>query len=83
VAVLILRFPSNRNDVVSNSDKHSVPGQLVQQQPLTIRSANALLSAAPSFKAAVDDMAFRSSNIPIPKGKRSVVSELSKEKIKL
>jgi hypothetical protein len=48
-----------------------------------MRSANALLAAAPSFKTAVDAMAFHSQTIPLPEGKRSAVSVLSKEKIKL
>lgn len=81
--VLILHIRSNRNEVVSNTDNHPLAQQVVQQQPLTMRDANALLAAAPSFKAAVDDMAFRPQTISIPQGKRSVVRELSKEKIKL
>jgi hypothetical protein len=48
-----------------------------------MRSANALMAKAPSFKAMVDDMAFRSQTIPLPKGKRSAVAVLAKEKIKL
>jgi len=55
----------------------------MEDQPLTMRSANALVAKAPSFKAMVDDMAFRSQNIPLPKGKRSAVAVLGKEKIKL
>jgi hypothetical protein len=57
--------------------------QLVPLQPLTMRSANALLATAPSFKAAVDNMAFRSQTLPVPKGKQSAVAVLGKEKIKL
>ncbi len=69
---------------VSNpaSDAASGP-QLVPSQPLTIRSANALLAAVPSFKAAVDNMAFHSRTIPFPNGKQSAIAVLSKEKIKL
>jgi hypothetical protein len=48
-----------------------------------MRSANALIVKAPSFKALVDGMAFRSQTIPVPKGKLSAVAVLVKEKIKL
>jgi hypothetical protein len=48
-----------------------------------MRSANALMVKAPSFKALVDDMAFRSQAIPAPKGRLSAVGVLGKEKIKL
>jgi len=52
-------------------------------QQLTIRSANALLATAPSFKTAVDDVAaeaLRSPRIPLPDGKQSALAVLSKEK---
>jgi hypothetical protein len=52
-------------------------------EPLTMRSANAWLATAPSFKAAVDDLAFRSQTSPLPQGKQSAVAVLSKEKIRL
>ena len=51
-------------------------------QPLTIASANALLAKAPSFKVAVDDMAFRSESKPISEGTYSMLALLSKEEIK-
>jgi len=59
------------------------PERLQDSRPLTMRSANALMARAPSFKSMVDDMAFRSQTVPLPKGKRSAVAALSKEKIKL
>lgn len=52
-------------------------------QPFTMRSANAWLATAPSFKAAVDDLAFRSPTSPLPQGEQSAVAVLSKEKTKL
>jgi negative regulator of sigma E activity len=52
-------------------------------RPLTMRAANALLNAAPSYKAVIDDMAFRSENSAVATGKQSAVAVLSKEKIKL
>jgi hypothetical protein len=56
---------------------------LVNPHPLTIRDANALLATAPSFKAAVDGMAFQSKAISLPKDKRSALAVLSEEKNKL
>jgi len=57
--------------------------RLAPFEPLTMRSANAWLATAPSFKSAVDNLAFRSQGNPIQKGKQSAVALLSKEKIKL
>ena len=51
-------------------------------QPLTIVRADALLAQAPSFKAAVDDMAFRSESKPISAGRYSALALLSKEEVK-
>lgn len=51
--------------------------------PLTIASANALLAGAPSFKTAVESVAFRSGAEPLAEGKHSALALLSKEKIKL
>ncbi len=70
---------------VSNAASHgaSTAEVVVVRPPLTLRSANALLAAAPSFKAAVDDLAFRTRTTPLPKGKQSAVAVLSKEKIRL
>jgi len=52
-------------------------------EPFTMRSANAWLATAPSFKAAVDELAFRSPTSPLPQGKQSAVAVLSKEKVKI
>lgn len=52
-------------------------------QPLTMRDANALLATAPSYKAAVDCMAFHRQGPTIPKDKQSALAVLAKEKIKL
>jgi hypothetical protein len=51
-------------------------------QPLTIASANALLADAPSFKAAVDNMAFQQKSKPISNGRYSLLALLSKEEVK-
>lgn len=52
-------------------------------QSLTIGRANALLSHAPSFKEAVEQLSFRPQAAPPSKGKQSALSVLSKENIKL
>ena len=48
-------------------------------EPLTMRTANAWLATAPSFKAAVDDLTFRSGTNPIPQGEQSALAVLSRE----
>jgi hypothetical protein len=55
---------------------------VLPKQPLTMRDANALLASAPSYKAAVDSMAFHNQG-SIPKDKQSALAVLAKEKIKL
>lgn len=50
---------------------------------LTIRDADAWLGQASSFKAAVDDMAWRSQPAPMSSGKQSALAVLSKENFKL
>jgi len=75
-----------RNDrvVVPNTAHHAALAERhAPSDPLTIRSANAWLATAPSFKAAVDDLAFRTQTSPLPQGKQSAVTVLSKEKIRL
>lgn len=57
--------------------------QRAASEPLTLRSANAWLARAPSFHAAVDALAFRSSDNSVRQGQQSAVALLSKEKIKL
>ena len=62
----------------------SRPGveELNNPQPLTIAKANALLAQAPSFKAAVDNMAFQPESKPISEGRYSALALLSEEEIK-
>ena len=50
---------------------------------LTIRGANALLATAPSYKAALNGLAFHSSSSNFPNDKQSALAVLAKEKIKL
>lgn len=57
--------------------------RLVNPQLLTIRSANALLASAPSFKAAVESVAFQPETRPLSEGRHSALAALSKEESKL
>jgi len=80
---VILHIRSSRIVVSNTASDAAVAERHVPSEPLTMRSANAWLATAPSFKAAVDDLAFRSQTSPLPQGKQSAVAVLSKEKIKL
>jgi len=83
VGAVILHIRSNR--VVVSKTASAVPFAEwhAPSEPLTMRSANAWLATAPSFKAAADGLAFRSQPSPLPQGKQSAVAVLSKEKIRL
>jgi hypothetical protein len=83
IGAFILHIRGNK-DVVSNTASDAAFAERhAPSEPLTMRSANAWLAAAPSFKAAVDGLAFRSQTSPLPQGKQSAVAVLSKEKIRL
>lgn len=81
VGAVVLHFRGSRM-VVSNT-ANAVAERHAPSEPMTMRSANAWLASAPSFKAAVDDLAFRSQTSAIPQGKQSAIAVLSKEKITL
>jgi hypothetical protein len=87
-AVLVLgvvtwQVRSNR-PLVSRETKGIVTAYpLGSGPPLTVRSANAALANAHSFKDAFDDLAFRSATVALPKGAQSAVAVLSEEKTKL
>jgi hypothetical protein len=49
-------------------------------EPLTIGTANSWLATAPSFDAALDELAFRPRRNPIPANKQSAIAVLSEEK---
>jgi hypothetical protein len=82
VGAISLHIRSNRVAAPNTASEAASP-KVVRLQPLTMRSANALLATAPSFKAVVDDLAFRSESLTLPKGKQSALAVLGKEKIKL
>jgi hypothetical protein len=83
LGAVILHIRSSRIVVSNTASDAAVAEQHAPSEPLTMRTANAWLATAPSFKAAVDDLAFRSQPSPLPQGKQSAVAMLSKEKIRL
>ena len=83
VAVAVLGFHARPGRIAPPVETFAIVDQLVKPQSLTIRTANALLARAPSFKEAIDQMAFPPKPAPLPADKHSALAELSKEKIKL
>jgi hypothetical protein len=83
MGAVILHIRSNRVVISNRAGDAAIAERHAPSEPLTMRSANAWLATAPSFKAAVDDLAFRSQTSPLPQGKQSAVAVLSKEKIRL
>jgi hypothetical protein len=83
IGAVILHIRSHR--VVGSNTAHDVAfaERHAPAGPLTMRSANAWLATAPSFKVAVDDLAFRSQASALPQGQQSAVAVLSKEKNRL
>ena len=51
--------------------------------PLRIADANTLLATAPSYRSAMQELAFRPEGSTFPKNKHSALAALAKEKIKL
>lgn len=83
VAVAVLTFHTRPSRIAPPVENTAIADQLAKPQSLTIRSANALLATAPSFKDALDGIAFPPKPAPLPADKHSALAELSKEKIKL
>ncbi len=83
VAVAVLAFHARPGRIAPPVESFTIADQLVKPQSLTIRSADALLATAPSFKDAIDEMAFPPKPAPLPADKHSALAELSKEKTKL
>ncbi|MGA9977964.1 MAG: hypothetical protein WBQ08_04960 [Candidatus Sulfotelmatobacter sp.] len=85
VAVALLAFHARRGEprIPPRVESFAIVDRLAKPQSLTIRSANALLATAPSFKDAIDGIAFPPKPAPLPADRRSALTELSKEKIKL
>jgi hypothetical protein len=51
----------------------------MDQQPLTVGSANDLLAHAPSVEAALDRVPFHPPSTPLPRGKQSALAVLSED----
>ena len=85
VALVILGVATLRvlNQGVARQSSHSVTVKLPAPTPLTMQRANALLAKAPSYKAAMNELAFPLKSLTLPKDKQSALVVLSKEKIKL
>jgi hypothetical protein len=83
VAVAVLTFHTQPSRIAPPVENTAIADQLAKPQSLTIRSANAVLATAPSFKDALDRIAFPPKPAPLPADKHSALAELSKEKIKL
>jgi hypothetical protein len=83
VAVAVLAFHARPGRIAPPVESFAIADQLVKPQSLTIRTANALLATSPSFKDAIDGIAFPPKPAPLPADKHSALAELSKEKIKL
>ena len=77
---VFLHWPRHRPGEVIKS--RAGVEELNAPQPLTIAKANALLAEAPSFKAAIDNMAFQSESKPISEGRYSALALLSEEETK-
>ena len=81
IVSVFLHWPPHRPGEIRTS-KLSVE-DLNNPQPLTIRGANALLASAPSFKAAVESVAFQPGSRPLSGGRHSALAALGKEESKL
>jgi hypothetical protein len=81
-AVRLHRKPAGPAIVKSPANRAAVE-QLANSQPLTLERANSLLARSPSFKAALDSIAFERQRPNLPQGSQSALATLSKEDIKL
>lgn len=78
--VVLLRPTAAVKDAVTRLKTRS---EVTTPPPLTVRSANALLTEAPSLKEAIDNMAFHQSTTPLPAEQQSAMAVLRKERFKL
>jgi hypothetical protein len=82
VAVLGLHSRPKPTHATGAVDSFARIELVANAEPLTIRSANALLASAPSFKEAVDRAAFQFQVTPLSKDAHSALAVLSQEKPK-
>lgn len=83
VVAFSLRTRPHRNSATGGTIGSATTEPLERHEPLTLGSANALLVAAPSFKAAIDEVSFQPPIVPPEHGKTSALAVLSKEKSRL
>jgi hypothetical protein len=85
VIVVLLKFPYERNRATApqHNEKQTAAEPPASVRPLTIRSANALLAAAPSVKSALDELAFHGRRKQLPRGTQSALAVLGEEDFKL
>jgi hypothetical protein len=86
VAIIVLGVASLRilKQHGSVAPDHSASVEnLVPARPLTLRDANVLLETSPSYKSAMDELAFPCQRSTVPKENQSALALLAKEKIKL
>lgn len=83
IVLSVLSFRLVHRGVPGGSMNPEPVGVIVPMQPLTMRDANALLAGAPSYQAALDNLAFHHWSSTVPKDKQSALAVLAKEKIKL
>jgi hypothetical protein len=79
LAVVMMRSRSKPTHFKKGTGSSVQLEQLANPQPLTIGSANALLARAPSFKAVVDQIAYRPQTLQPTKGTQRLLAVLSKE----
>ena len=80
----VLGIHFRRRSAQSPSAKNMVGiEQVTNTRPLTLGRASDLLAHAPSFKAALDGLAFQRQRSQLSEGTRSALASLSKEDIKL
>ncbi len=82
LAIVGFRIFKGRVDHEINSAA-SAEAVVLPGHPLTLKDANTLLANAPSYKSAMDRMAFHDHASSFPKQKQSAFAVLAKEKIKL
>jgi hypothetical protein len=82
VAVFLSHSRAGRTDKPESVASAVGAERLAATQSMTMRSTNALLTAAPSFEAAVEEMAFPPQPAPLPKDQHSALAVLSEERIK-
>ena len=90
LAILLVFFITERyrtglrvSPLAENPGSSAGGGDLVTSEPLTLHAANDLLAHAPSFNAALDNVAFHRQRSKLPQGSLSALAALSKEDIKL